>query len=221
MQIALLLVSVTLAAVGGVKGLVAVDRRQNPLNVPAACSSTCQPVVDETNLGCPESQCCTNTFITEYYNCFACIGSNTPSFDYAAEQTALNELWQACETAGYSLSPPSALPGQTAPTGNVDASTPGKTTAKAASATTKSLATFSTITAPAAAPAPTTASTSPATVTTVSGNATSTVTSGVQSTPTNGAAREAQVHIREDLGADSYLPFPPIAVIGMPGHKSA
>lgn len=192
MQIALLLVSVTLAAVGGVKGLVAVDRRQNPLNVPAACSSTCQPVVDETNAGCPVSQCCTNTFLTEYYNCIACIGSNTPNFDYAPEQTALNQLWDACETAGYSLSPPSALPGQTAPTGNVDASTP------AASATTKSLATYSTITAPAATPAPTTASASTvtATVTTDSGNGTSTVTSS----PTNGAAREAQAHIREILG---------------------
>ncbi|KAI6168874.1 hypothetical protein EDD17DRAFT_1523276 [Pisolithus thermaeus] len=125
------------------------------------------------------------------------------------------ELWDACETAGYSLSPPSALPGQTAPTGNVDASTPGKTTAKgvqgppavrlsadnlptAASATTKSLATYSTITAPAATPAPTTASASTvtATVTTDSGNGTSTVTSS----PTNGAAREAQAHIREILG---------------------
>lgn len=179
-------------------GLVAVDKRQSPLDVPSACTSTCQSVVDESNSGCPQSQCCTNTFITDYYNCLACIGSNIPSFDYAPEQTALNQLWQACEIAGYSLSPPSALPGQTAPTTNVDASTPGKTTAKAATTTAKSLATFSTITAPAAAPAPTT--TTAATVTTVSGNATTSATSGAQSTPTSGAAREAEVHVREILG---------------------
>lgn len=193
MQFALILVSVTLAAVGGVMGLVAVDKRQSPLDVPAACTSTCQSVVDESNIGCPESQCCTNTFITDYYNCLACIGSNIPSFDYGPEQTALNQLWEACEMAGYSLSPPSALPGQTAPTSNVDASTPGKTTAKAATTTSKTLATFSTITAPAAAPAPTT-------TTTVSGNATTSATSGAQSTPTSGAAREAQAHVREILG---------------------
>lgn len=168
-------------------GLVAVDKRQSPLDVPAACTSTCQSVVDESNIGCPESQCCTNTFITDYYNCLACIGSNIPSFDYGPEQTALNQLWEACEMAGYSLSPPSALPGQTAPTSNVDASTPAATT------TSKTLATFSTITAPAAAPAPTT-------TTTVSGNATTSATSGAQSTPTSGAAREAQAHVREILG---------------------
>ncbi|KAI6004257.1 hypothetical protein EDD15DRAFT_1292065 [Pisolithus albus] len=179
MQFALILVSVTLAAVGGVTGLVAVDKRQSPLDVPAACTSTCQSVVDESNIGCPESQCCTNTFITDYYNCLACIGSNIPSFDYGPEQTALNQLWEACEMAGYSLSPPSALP--------------GKTTAKAATTTSKTLATFSTITAPAAAPAPTT-------TTTVSGNATTSATSGAQSTPTSGAAREAQAHVREILG---------------------
>lgn len=192
MQFALILVSVTLATVGGVMGLVAVDKRQSPLDVPSACTSTCQSVVNESNSGCPQSQCCTNTFITDYYNCLACIGSNIPSFDYAPEQTALNQLWQACEIAGYSLSPPSALPGQTAPTTNVDASTPAATT------TAKSLATFSTITAPAAAPAPTT--TTAATVTTVSGNATTSATSGAQSTPTSGAAREAEVHVREILG---------------------
>ncbi|KAI6151674.1 hypothetical protein BKA82DRAFT_632733 [Pisolithus tinctorius] len=131
MQFALLLVSVALVAAGGARGLVAIDRRQSPVDVPAACTSTCQNVVNEGNAGCPQSQCCTNTFITEYYNCFSCIGSNLPSFDYAPEQTALNQLWAACETAGYSLSPPPALPGQTAPTSGVDAaSSSGKTTAK-------------------------------------------------------------------------------------------
>ncbi|KAI6046514.1 hypothetical protein EDC04DRAFT_2887742 [Pisolithus marmoratus] len=190
MQFPLLFVSVTLAAVG-VRGLIAVDKRQSPLDVPAACSSTCQPVVSETDAGCPQSQCCTDTFLTEYYNCFKCIGSNLPYYNYAPSQIALNQLWQACEIAGYSLSPPQALPGQSAPTGNVDASTPGKTTAKAASTTAKSLPTFATITAPAAQPAPTS-------TVTVSGNATASATSGSQ--PTNGAAREAGVHVREIFG---------------------
>ncbi|KAI6035615.1 hypothetical protein F5J12DRAFT_33425 [Pisolithus orientalis] len=195
MQFALLLACVALVAAGGARGLVAIDRRQSPVDVPAACTSTCQNVVDEGNAGCPQSQCCTNTFITEYYNCFSCIGSNVPSFDYAPEQTALNQLWAACETAGYSLSPPPALPGQTAPTSGVDAaSSSGKTTAKAASTSSKSFPTFSTITAPAAASTPTSATT------TASGNATTSATSGAQPTSTGGATREVQVHAREILG---------------------
>lgn len=173
MQFALLLVSVALVAAGGARGLVAIDRRQSPVDVPAACTSTCQNVVNEGNAGCPQSQCCTNTFITEYYNCFSCIGSNLPSFDYAPEQTALNQLWAACETAGYSLSPPPALPGQTAPTSGVDAASSS---------------------APAASPVPTSATT------TASGNATTSTTSGAQPTSTSGATREVQVHAREILG---------------------
>ncbi|KAG6332736.1 hypothetical protein ID866_6352 [Astraeus odoratus] len=107
-------------------------RRQSG-EVPANCTSTCDPVVSATNAGCPITQCCTNDFITAYYSCFACIGTATNTSDFSIPQAALDDIWVACEEGGYTVDPPPTFPGQTA----LVTSASAKTTAKATTTTAK------------------------------------------------------------------------------------
>ncbi|KAF9242935.1 hypothetical protein BU15DRAFT_60220 [Melanogaster broomeanus] len=74
--------------------------------VPSQCTSTCDPVNNEVNAGCPVTACCTPSFEDAYYACLECVGTALNATDYATAQEDLNNM-------GYVL-PQLALPGQAA-----------------------------------------------------------------------------------------------------------
>ncbi|KAH7888152.1 hypothetical protein F5I97DRAFT_1828994 [Phlebopus sp. FC_14] len=103
-----------------------IGKRQASTTVPSQCTSTCDPVNNEVNAGCPVTACCTPSFETAYYNCLECVGVALNATDYSTAQQYLNELWVTCEDMGYDL-PELALPGQstgTAPTITATATAP-------------------------------------------------------------------------------------------------
>ncbi|KAF9224407.1 hypothetical protein BS17DRAFT_766455 [Gyrodon lividus] len=81
--------------------------------VPSQCTSACNPVSNEVNVGCPVAACCTPSFETAYYNCLECVGTALNATDYTTAQDDLNSLYTTCVDMGYYL-PQLALPGQSA-----------------------------------------------------------------------------------------------------------
>ncbi|KAJ8592667.1 hypothetical protein M405DRAFT_812386 [Rhizopogon salebrosus TDB-379] len=77
-------------------------RRQNT-GIPSQCTSTCDPINNEVNAGCPVTACCTQSFETGYYNCFMCVGNADNATDYSGAQTDLDNLYVACADLGYPL----------------------------------------------------------------------------------------------------------------------
>jgi len=84
------------------------------------CTSICDPVNKEVNgvscipglahvdvltlvqgLGCPVTECCTQSFETGYYNCLMCVGTALNETDYSQAQIALDRklsiTWRTSE----------------------------------------------------------------------------------------------------------------------------
>ncbi|KAG2365642.1 hypothetical protein BDR07DRAFT_1398266 [Suillus spraguei] len=72
-------------------------------SVPSQCNSTCDPVIDEVNAGCPITTCCTQFFETSYYSCVLCVGTALNVTDYTQAQADLDKLYVACYDNGYTL----------------------------------------------------------------------------------------------------------------------
>ncbi|KAG2147955.1 hypothetical protein DEU56DRAFT_102829 [Suillus clintonianus] len=86
-------------------------KRQSSGYVPSQCTSTCDPVNNEVNAGCPITTCCTQSFETSYYNCLICVGTALNATDYTQAQADLDQLFVSCFDYGYTLQE-LTLPGQ-------------------------------------------------------------------------------------------------------------
>lgn len=72
-------------------------------SVPSQCTSTCDPVLNEVNAGCPMTACCTQSFETSYYNCLLCVGTAMNATDYTQAQADIDQLYVSYYDYGYSL----------------------------------------------------------------------------------------------------------------------
>ncbi|KAG1753231.1 hypothetical protein EDB19DRAFT_817590 [Suillus lakei] len=86
-------------------------RRQSSGYVPSQCTSTCDPVNNEVNAGCPITVCCAQSFETSYYDCLICVGTALNATDYTQAQVDLDQLYVSCYDYGYTLQE-LTLPGQ-------------------------------------------------------------------------------------------------------------
>lgn len=86
-------------------------KRQSSGYVPSQCTSTCDPVNNEVNAGCPITVCCTQSFETSYYKCLMCVGTALNATDYTQAQADLDQLIVSCYDYGYTLQE-LTLPGQ-------------------------------------------------------------------------------------------------------------
>ncbi|KAJ7265902.1 hypothetical protein B0H12DRAFT_175720 [Mycena haematopus] len=113
----------TLPAIHGVAGIprivgssihpgLALNRRQSSPNAPQ-CDSTCVPVETVIQNSCPPSECCTQIFQEEYFDCLKCEGeaSNATMADWAVAQGDVDGLTIACSHEGFPL-PELTLPTQ-------------------------------------------------------------------------------------------------------------
>ncbi|KAG2074918.1 hypothetical protein BDR04DRAFT_1150731 [Suillus decipiens] len=88
-------------------------RQHESSSVPSRCTSTCDPVQNEVNAGCPMTVCCTQSFGASYYDCLLCIGTALNATDYTQAQADIDQLYVSCYDDGYSLQLEGrAFPGQ-------------------------------------------------------------------------------------------------------------
>ncbi|KAG2130989.1 uncharacterized protein EDB93DRAFT_1255647 [Suillus bovinus] len=144
------------------------------------CASTCDPVNDEVNDGCPITTCCTQTFETSYYNCLLCVGVASNATDYTQAQGDLDGLYVSCSDYGYSLQE-LTLPGQNA-SRSLSTSRIRTSTVVGTSSSPESVAPPTSVSSPTSASAPTSIST-----TTIMSSSTPFASSGT-STSANGTA---------------------------------
>ncbi|KAF7354884.1 hypothetical protein MSAN_01402900 [Mycena sanguinolenta] len=106
----------TLSAIRSVSGIhfgLALNRRQDLPNAPQ-CDSTCDPVEDIISTGsCPPSECCTELFQADYFDCLKCVGeaTNATMADWTVAQNDVDALTVACSKEGFPL-PELTLPTQ-------------------------------------------------------------------------------------------------------------
>jgi hypothetical protein len=105
----------------------------SPSPLPSQCTSTCSPVNNEINLGCPVTACCTTTFESQYYNCLACVGTALHVANFSTYQNSLNLLYTTCVDVGFVL-PRMELPGQSNATGSASVTATGSSGSSATGA---------------------------------------------------------------------------------------
>ncbi|KJA14251.1 hypothetical protein HYPSUDRAFT_208878 [Hypholoma sublateritium FD-334 SS-4] len=95
---------------GGIHALVSRQTGTNPAP-PTQCATPCNAIESMISNGCQISTCCLTSFVTNYFNCFECLGQVDNTTDYTTQQNTINEIEQSCALAGVSL-PPVTFPGQ-------------------------------------------------------------------------------------------------------------
>ncbi|KAG1811187.1 uncharacterized protein BJ212DRAFT_559685 [Suillus subaureus] len=82
--------------------------------------STCDPVQNELNAGCPMTTCCTQSFETSYYKCLLCVGIADNAPDYTQAQADLDQLYLSCYDSLQELTFPGQNSSRTLPTSSRD-----------------------------------------------------------------------------------------------------
>ncbi|KAG2064151.1 hypothetical protein BDR04DRAFT_1110539 [Suillus decipiens] len=107
------------------RALSTLSYKRQSSSTPSQCTSTCDPVNNEVNAGCPITACCTQSFETGYYDCLLCVGTALNATDYTQAQADLDELYVSCYDNGYTLQE-LTLPGQN-PSRTLSTSSPAGT----------------------------------------------------------------------------------------------
>ncbi|KAF8211627.1 hypothetical protein K438DRAFT_1752325 [Mycena galopus ATCC 62051] len=94
--------------------LSSLNRRQSGLPNAPQCNSTCAAVDPILENSCSPAQCCTTTFLGDYFNCLKCVGeaTNAKMADWAMAQADLDDLTVACSKEGFTGLPELTLPTQ-------------------------------------------------------------------------------------------------------------
>ncbi|KAG0700082.1 hypothetical protein DFH29DRAFT_768551, partial [Suillus ampliporus] len=143
-------------------------KRQSSGTIPSQCASTCDPVNNEVNSGCPITACCAQSFETSYYNCLLCVGTAMNATDYTQAQADLDTLYVSCYDYGYTLQEltfPGQNPSRTLSTSLIVATSPassGTATSHASSGTATSPSSSGTATSSTSSTAPSSTPTSAA-----------------------------------------------------------
>jgi len=91
----------------GLVGVYPFQSRQTP-----TCDSRCTPIIGTVaSNNCTPSECCSESFENEYFNCFVCVASVVDLTDYTEPQSNIDLLYDECANLGLRI-PVLTFPGQ-------------------------------------------------------------------------------------------------------------